>query len=142
MKMLATALALIGLVFAACSEAPSESPGSGEAAAPAPTAEASSAAEAEPVEEPDNLVAATQFSFNTDKIEMTAGEKTELPFVNNDPAPHNISIYVSKGGKQLFEGKPAGDGERVTYQIPPLEKGRYYFMCDMHPPMEGTVVVR
>jgi plastocyanin len=32
--------------------------------------------------------------------------------------------------------------DKVTYTIPPLESGTYYFHCDIHSTMSGQVVVK
>ena len=146
-ELLTTTIGLVILLggLAACAEPSTTDTGSsagGSAPVQSPTTEPEASPSEQPAEEPDNLVAATQFRFNTDEIILDAGEPTKLPFVNNDSAPHNISIYVSKGSKLLFEGKKVDGGGRTEYKIPAMKKGRYYFLCDIHPVMEGDVVSR
>lgn len=132
------------LTFVGCadSQGDSDEVDQGAPSASAPEVSPSTAVDEVPEAASEDVVSATSFRFNTDEITVEAGETTKLKFVNNDPAPHNISVYLSKGGKSLFEGKSMGDGESTTYRIPPMKKGRYYFVCDIHPVMEGEVIAR
>src|SRR5207247_3937142 len=45
-------------------------------------------------------------------------------------------------GTNLFRGEIVTGPTAVDYRIPPLEPGTYYFHCDVHPTMSGTVVVK
>ena len=80
-------------------------------------------------------------TFDTSELSLPAGGGP-LHFVNQDPVPHNVSIYTEQGGEKLFGGEViTGQGE-TDYQIPPLEPGSYFFQCDLHPTtMTGTVTV-
>jgi plastocyanin len=92
-----------------------------------------------------NTVSAQNVQFDTDSIELTAGEETTLTFVNDDSSstPHNISIYETEAAdRNLFEGQIIPGGQEVEYPIPALNKGEYYFQCDVHPSMSGTVAVQ
>ena len=88
-------------------------------------------------------VSAESLQFNTDEITLSAGEESELSFNNEDSSSvqHNIAIYESEGGSDLFVGDVIPGGQAVTYSIPALDKGEYYFQCDLHPGMNGSVVV-
>jgi plastocyanin len=80
--------------------------------------------------------------FNVDTIEATAGEDFTITLVNNDTAPHNITIYSEEGGEMLSETGPTAEaGQTVTLDVSALEAGTYYFQCDIHPEMNGQVVV-
>jgi len=92
-----------------------------------------------------NTISAQNVQFDTDTIELTAGEETTLTFVNDDSSStqHNISIYESDSAEDvLFEGEVIPGGQEVEYQVPPQKKGEYYFQCDVHPSMNGTVTVQ
>lgn len=88
-------------------------------------------------------VSAEALVFNTDEITLSAGEETELTFDNADSSSvqHNVAIYEEEGGEELFVGDVIPGGQSVTYSIPALDKGEFYFQCDVHPGMNGTVVV-
>jgi plastocyanin len=88
-----------------------------------------------------NSVSAEGVQFNTDELVFSAGEETELEFSNADTVQHNIAIYEEEGGADLFVGDIIGAAAETTYSIPPLDKGEYYFQCDVHPAMNGSVVV-
>jgi plastocyanin len=88
-----------------------------------------------------NSVVASGVAFNTDALTFKADEETQLNFKNEDTVQHNIGIYESEGGKELFKGDLINGGQSTTYTIPPLKKGEYHFQCDVHPSMNGSVVV-
>jgi len=93
----------------------------------------------------DLTVTATNVQFDTDTIELTAGEETSLEFVNEDQLVHNIAIYPDQAAADgqsdaLFDGEDI-TGTTVTYQVPALEAGEYPFQCDTHPAMTGATVV-
>jgi plastocyanin len=130
LAIVATYPLIVGLVIAQIGI------GEGEAGGPAPAEGAGGGA---------NTVSAQNVQFDTDTIELTAGEETTLTFVNDDSSStqHNISIYESESAERnLFEGEIIPGGQEVEYQIPTLRRGDYYFQCDVHPSMNGTVTVQ
>ena len=89
-------------------------------------------------------IEAQNVAFSTDVIDIPAGEEAELKFTNSDGSaiPHNIAIYEDESvGKALFQGDTTPGGTEITYAIPALDKGEYYFQCDVHPGMNGSVKV-
>lgn len=87
-------------------------------------------------------VAAANVQFDTDTIELEAKTEETIPFKNEDTAEHNIAIYKDdSASKDLFVGEIIPGGQEITYEVPPLPKGEYYFQCDVHPGMNGTVTV-
>ncbi len=87
------------------------------------------------------ITAEESLVFNVDTIEAPAGEDFTITLVNNDVAPHNISIYSEEGGEVLALGSTIESGQTTTLDVSALEAGEYYFQCDLHPEMNGTVVV-
>ncbi len=89
-------------------------------------------------------VTASGIAFDTSTIDLPAGEASTIHFVNQDNATqHDIAIYPSATdlANPLFRGDLlTGPGE-TDYAIDPLEAGEYYFQCDVHPTMNGTVSV-
>jgi plastocyanin len=89
-------------------------------------------------------VSAQNVQFDTDSIELPPNREAELTFVNDDASAtqHNISIYETPDAEEnLFEGQIIPGGQEVTYSIPALEPGDFYFQCDVHPSMNGDVKV-
>jgi plastocyanin len=86
-------------------------------------------------------ITAEGLAFDASTIEATAGEDFTITLVNTDSAPHNISIYTEEGGESLVTGGTAEPGQTVTIDVSALDAGEYYFQCDIHPDMNGSVVV-
>ena len=89
-------------------------------------------------------VTASGIAFDTATIDLPANQPSTIHFVNEDNATqHNIAIYPSADdlANPLFRGELlTGPGE-IDYAVDPLEAGKYYFHCDVHPTMNGTVNV-
>ncbi|HEV3474980.1 MAG TPA: hypothetical protein VG602_06420, partial [Actinomycetota bacterium] len=77
-------------------------------------------------------------------LAVEAGQPFTVQIVNQDAAPHNLGIYTSQGGENLFSSSPpTNPGATDTFDVPPIEEtGNLYFQCDLHPTtMTGTFVV-
>jgi plastocyanin len=106
--------------------------------------------EAEPEAAPqaaaaEGAVVAENSQFNTDTIELAAGEEASIPFQNNDSLQHNIAIYKTPQDAEAQE-QAVFDGDDITasettYEFPAPPKGEYVFQCDFHPSMSGRVIV-
>jgi len=81
--------------------------------------------------------------FDTSQIQLPANTASTITFTNKDAGvTHNIAIYGdSSHTTNLFRGQIVSGPATVTYSIPPLAPGTYYFQCDVHPTMNGTVTV-
>jgi plastocyanin len=134
--------ALLALVLVACSSG-DESPSSAASEAPAGSQAAGgdSGSGTATVTSGEVTITAADLAFDASTIEAPAGEAFTITLVNNDSAPHNISIYTEEGGDAIVEGEIINQGETVTVEVPAQEAGEYYFMCDVHPDMNGTLVV-
>lgn len=88
-------------------------------------------------------ISASGVAFDTKELSFTADEETTLPFENADSVPHNVAIYEDdSASEELFVGAEVAGGASIDYEVPPLEKGEYFFRCDLHPSsMVGTVTV-
>ena len=82
-------------------------------------------------------------AFDTDELSLPAETPTKLTLDNRDPAAHNVSIYAddSASGEPLFTFEAFPGPRTETFDVEPIAEGEYYFRCDIHPTMEGTVVV-
>jgi plastocyanin len=89
-------------------------------------------------------VMARNTAFDTDRIELPADQPAMLALDNEDPIDHNLSIYEdeSASGDPLFTFEPFAGPATKIFPVDPLPAGEYYFHCDVHPVMSGTVVVR
>ena len=85
---------------------------------------------------------AADLAFDTKSLELSPAGAV-IDFNNADTQPHNLAIYRSEEELEspLFKGSIIQAGGRTEYEIEPIEPGEYYFHCDVHPTMNGEVVV-
>lgn len=87
-------------------------------------------------------VVAQGIAFDTDTISLPADQPSTLTFDNRDTVPHNIAIYTDSSlSEALFQGEIVTGPATAQYEVPPEPAGEYYFQCDVHPTMNGTVTV-
>ena len=129
MKRLIATLALATVALAAAACAPTNAaPGT-----PAPTVA---------VDADSPTVVAKDMKFQTPEVSAPAGKAFAMTFENQDSQPHNVSIYTdSSASQRLYEGEIFSSGSRV-YQVPALAAGTYFFRCDVHQDMTGTIVAK
>jgi plastocyanin len=74
------------------------------------------------------------FAFTPATLTVPAG--TIVTWTNHDDIPHTVT---SASPPKLFNSGPldTGDSFAFTFDTP----GRYTYFCEMHPHMQGTVVV-
>ncbi len=88
-------------------------------------------------------VVAQGIKFDQAALTAPAGQPLTVVFENRDAVPHNIAIFDSPNmAKRLFTGALVTGPATATYAIPALPAGTYYFHCDVHPNMNGTLVVK
>lgn len=82
-------------------------------------------------------------AFVPTDLAAPAGEPFTIEFDNQDEGvPHNVAIYRDESAAEsLFVGDLVDGPTTVTYDVPALDSGEYYFRCDVHPVMSGTVEV-
>jgi plastocyanin len=91
--------------------------------------------------ETDATITANQLAFDTPTVSLAAGAARTIRLVNLENLPHNVAVYVDESAsRSLFVGEPITRGE-IVYQLPALEPGTYFFRCDLHPEMKGSLVV-
>jgi len=86
-------------------------------------------------------ITAENLAFDASVIQATAGEDFTITLVNNDSAPHNISLYTEEGAETIVTGDTADPGATVTVDVSGLDAGTYFFKCDIHPEMNGSVEI-
>jgi cytochrome c oxidase subunit 2 len=82
--------------------------------------------------------------FDKAELEAAAGQPLTIELENQDAGvPHNVSLYRDKDFRGvLFRGELFPGPATKTYRVGPLQKGTYYFRCDVHPDMKGTLSIR
>ena len=127
MKRLAPLLGLGALVLAlaACS---------GGASATAPSVSA----------DPNAIqISANNLKFSTATLSAPAGKAFQIQFNNQEGAPHNVAIYKNESASEkVFGQDPFSGPKSVVYQVGPLTAGSYFFRCDVHPDMKGTLTAQ
>jgi plastocyanin/uncharacterized membrane protein len=93
--------------------------------------------------DPITVCAFDDQAFVPESLQLPEGEPVELAFENRDGGvQHNVAIYRDDSAEEsLFVGDLIAGPETVTYDVPALDAGAYYFRCDVHPQMNGAVEV-
>ena len=87
-------------------------------------------------------LSANNLEFDASVIEAPAGEEFTITFTNLESQPHNVAVDTEEGGDEIVTGEViTGPDATTTITVPALEPGEYYFVCDVHPEMNGTIVV-
>lgn len=115
----ALAFALVALVVVAC----------GGAATPAPSFPPGAI-----------VIHARNRAFDVTELQIPAGTEFSLAFVNEDGDMHNLAIRTKSGfdGDLLFRFDPVA-AKTVVLPVGKIPKGSYFFLCEVHPNMWGTV---
>ncbi len=88
-------------------------------------------------------VVAQNVAFDTATIVLPSDVPTTITFDNRDAGTqHNIAFYTDQElSQELFNGELITGPDTVVYPVPALQTGEYYFLCIVHPTMNGAVVV-
>lgn len=92
-------------------------------------------------------IAAKDIAFNKNCLAGPVNQEFEVTFENQEAVPHNVAFYETEAADNPIlppAETPVFPGpETVTYQLPALKAGEYFFRCDAHPQaMTGQLVVR
>jgi plastocyanin len=87
-------------------------------------------------------VTARSLTFTASTLTAPASQAFTLVFNNDDPGvPHNVAIYTdASASSSLFVGEIFNGPAVKDYSVNPLPTGTYFFRCDVHPQMNGTLV--
>ena len=85
-------------------------------------------------------ITAKNLQFDKNCVAAPANQAFTIQFSNQDAGvPHNVSVFRDRsGGEPLVEGEIVTGVTETTYDGPALEAGDYFFVCEVHPPMNGT----
>ena len=89
-------------------------------------------------------ITAADNKYDKDCLAVPANQASTIAFDNEDRGiPHNLSIYEDDtASKALFKGEIIDGPKKITYNVPALPEGRYFFRCDPHPEfMYGNFIV-
>ncbi len=94
----------------------------------------------------DLQISAQNIQFDTDCLAAPAGKAFTVTFTNKDEGvPHNWEAFTDQSASQRIGGATDASDTittgSVTYDVDALDAGQYYFHCDVHPTMSGTLVV-
>jgi plastocyanin len=86
-------------------------------------------------------ISAQSLQFHPTDLTAPAGQAFTLAFRNDDAGvPHNVAIYTdSSASSSVFVGAVFSGPATQNYQVPALQAGSYFFRCDVHPQMTGTI---
>ena len=129
MKRLTLTIGLLALAatLAACA---------GTSAAPASSNPASGAPKGDTV-----TVTARDLKFSQAQVTAPADEAFDLVLDNQDSVPHNVAVYTdSSASTKVSVGEIFSGPGQKTQSVPALAAGSYFFRCDVHPDMQGTIV--
>ncbi len=89
------------------------------------------------------VVTADARKFDTSQLRVPAGSKFTLVLVNKEADQHNIAIRTKAGfeGDLLFRFDPISVSTAVL-EAGPIAAGTYFFLCEVHPTMTGTVIAQ
>jgi len=86
-------------------------------------------------------IAANNLDFDVDELSVPADEAFVIAFDNQEAQPHNVAILEEQGSATaLFRGEIVTGPQQIDYEVEPIPAGEYYFLCDVHPNMNGTVI--
>ncbi|HUG49182.1 MAG TPA: plastocyanin/azurin family copper-binding protein [Candidatus Limnocylindria bacterium] len=84
-------------------------------------------------------------AFEPNQLSAPAGTEVTVVYLNDSNVLHNIHFYAgpdrsaeSLGATELVTGP--GAEEQLSFTTPE-EPGDYFFVCDVHPDMTGTLTV-
>src|SRR6266511_3527591 len=90
-----------------------------------------------------STIMAQGLAFSTPEIALPPDAPSTIHFEDKDAGvSHNIAIYTDSSlGTNLFKGQIITGPASIDYSIPALKPGTYYFHCEVHPTMHGSVTV-
>ncbi len=120
------ALVGIALVAAACGGNEQEEPSGGEA----------------PTGAEIKMVQAIRFDKTELAIPANTGVKITADNADQGGIPHNFAVYADDSASELIGGTEICEAPCRRELTLNLEPGEYFFRCDVHQQMSGTLIVQ
>jgi plastocyanin len=97
-----------------------------------------------PVTTTPMISASSAVSFDQSDVVVAAAKPLTLTFDNKQAGvPHNVAIFDGPSeAKSLFAGEIVTGPKQVVYNVPALPAGSYYFVCQVHANMHGTITAK
>lgn len=93
---------------------------------------------------PDQI-SSENVAFSKNCLSAKADQPTQIKFDNKEAVPHNVAVFQGRDANapKVFTGEIVTGPKEVTYSVPALPKGDYFFHCDLHPSaMTGKYIVK
>lgn len=88
----------------------------------------------------DATITSGALEFGTGSLAAPANRPWTIRYVNQSLMPHNVAIYADSTAAELIIRGDTIEQRDIVYSVPALVTGTYFFRCDVHPEMNGTVV--
>ena len=95
-----------------------------------------------PVDPSGPTIVAKDMAFAPSSVEIAAGKNVTIHFDNQDSAPHNVAIYKDASAAEKVSIGEIVSSSKADQVVPALTAGTYFFRCDVHTNMTGTIVVK
>ncbi len=93
-----------------------------------------------PVDPNAPVVTAQGNVFSPASLTVKADKAFTLTFDNKDAAPHNVAIFRDASAAEQVSIGEIVSSKAATQQVPALAAGTYFFRCDVHREMTGSIV--
>jgi len=87
-------------------------------------------------------VVAKDMKFQTTSVEVKADAAFTLHVDNQDSAPHNVAIFTDTSAATAVSVGDIVTSTKADQAVPALKAGTYFFRCDVHHDMTGTIVAK
>jgi plastocyanin len=95
-----------------------------------------------PVDPNAPVITASGNAFSPTTLDVTADKAFGLTLDNKDSAPHNVAIYTDSSASTKVSVGEIVTSSKTTQQVPALAAGTYFFRCDVHHEMTGTITAK